>query len=509
MKKTFSILAALLSAALLLEGCALTRSRVSEDGIEVAYENYTEVFLVAPSGETEPAAVYAGLRYTPEFFFGSYVSRGEAAEEYTELTCLREDGKGTQTARVSLLPVAFRAGPGSLTDAWLRALCCREAGRGWCEMTFAVPEGGTRTLPGAYTVEETRLSFRPVTVLERDERGGVERCEVSDEAAVFEFSFRGPYLTLRAGESERELIAEDFSETGVLELNARAASERDAAGGIRGLGIYFNREYLKGLSKRSGNHIFVYCRDADGNETTTGNAVCRFGFDGLFTITWKVGKGTAHGGEYVYFYLGGDGLILTDGTALYRYTLTDGNSGYRAFGGNLDGEDLERLEDVAPERAAALSGKKEDLLQDLADAFREAGLDVTIDRDTGTVSMDSGILFDFDDDGLSDEGKTLLDQFLSVYTGVLFDEKYAGFVKNVIVEGHTDTSGDYDYNLALSQRRADAVKTYCLESGAEGSLEELLIARGRSCDEPVLNADGSVNMDASRRVAFRFTINLE
>ena len=39
----------------------------------------------------------------------------------------------------------------------------------------------------------------------------------------------------------------------------------------------------------------------------------------------------------------------------------------------------------------------------------------------------------------------------------------------MVVEGHCDERGTVDYNLALGQKRAEAVKDYLVKMGIEGS----------------------------------------
>ena len=69
--------------------------------------------------------------------------------------------------------------------------------------------------------------------------------------------------------------------------------------------------------------------------------------------------------------------------------------------------------------------------------------------------------------------------------------------------------------MDLSKSRASNVLDFCLspESGLAPEIIEklrpLLTSAGFSYDVPVLNEDGSVNNEASRRVAFRFTIDLD
>ena len=81
----------------------------------------------------------------------------------------------------------------------------------------------------------------------------------------------------------------------------------------------------------------------------------------------------------------------------------------------------------------------------------------------------------------------------------------------IIIEGHTDTAGTYINNLKLSQDRALNVATFCLEMPGLTrvqtlKLQEMLTAKGRSYSDPVYYADGTVNMDASRRVEFKFRL---
>lgn len=69
----------------------------------------------------------------------------------------------------------------------------------------------------------------------------------------------------------------------------------------------------------------------------------------------------------------------------------------------------------------------------------------------------------------------------------------------VIVEGHTDSSGNADKNLALSQARADSVVKFLTERQNLG--RERLIAKGKGSTEP---ASGLAPTDPkNRRVVFK------
>ena len=150
---------------------------------------------------------------------------------------------------------------------------------------------------------------------------------------------------------------------------------------------------------------------------------------------------------------------------------------------------------------------------DLAASFADAGIDVTVDRQTGELAMDAAVLFKSDSAALTSEGKELLDRFLTAYTEIVFSETYSGFVSRTMVEGHTAplANSTYETGLPLSVERAEAVRDYCLstQSRYSAQLAEMLEAVGMSNTSPILNEDGTPNLAASRRVVFRFLIDLD
>jgi outer membrane protein OmpA-like peptidoglycan-associated protein len=72
------------------------------------------------------------------------------------------------------------------------------------------------------------------------------------------------------------------------------------------------------------------------------------------------------------------------------------------------------------------------------------------------------ILWDFNSATLNAEAKRIVDESLM---GLLNDKP------NISIEllSHTDSRGNDEYNLALSQRRADAIKNYLISRGIKGS----------------------------------------
>lgn len=75
-----------------------------------------------------------------------------------------------------------------------------------------------------------------------------------------------------------------------------------------------------------------------------------------------------------------------------------------------------------------------------------------------SMSLDATALFGFDKDSLSDSGRVALD-------GLADDLKRMDDIENVTVVGHTDSTGPAEYNMGLSQRRADTVKAYLVSKG--------------------------------------------
>lgn len=177
---------------------------------------------------------------------------------------------------------------------------------------------------------------------------------------------------------------------------------------------------------------------------------------------------------------------------------------------NFVEEDVEKIEE---EKIEDLVEKKENLLADLIAAFAAAGIKVSVDEVTGELAMDASVLFGGDSAELTAEGKAFLNTFISVYTSIVFSEKYDGFVSKTMVEGHTALlqGSTYESGLPLSEQRANAVKTYCLssETGVDTSkLSSAMEAVGLSNSKPIYTASGEVDKAASRRVSFRFILNI-
>ncbi len=76
--------------------------------------------------------------------------------------------------------------------------------------------------------------------------------------------------------------------------------------------------------------------------------------------------------------------------------------------------------------------------------------------------------------------------------------------KHITVTGHTDNQGSEEYNLSLSQRRAEAVKTYLVQKGVP---EYKITAIGYGESVPIKDNDTEEGRRLNRRVVLKFKEN--
>ncbi|MCX8072241.1 MAG: OmpA family protein [Candidatus Binatia bacterium] len=99
------------------------------------------------------------------------------------------------------------------------------------------------------------------------------------------------------------------------------------------------------------------------------------------------------------------------------------------------------------------------------------------------------VYFEFDQARIQPESRVVLDEAY----GILRDEPEI----RVRAEGHTDSVGSEDYNLRLSQRRAEAVRTYLIGKGiAPQRIEAVSFGESR----PVASNDTPEGRAQNRRV---------
>lgn len=162
-----------------------------------------------------------------------------------------------------------------------------------------------------------------------------------------------------------------------------------------------------------------------------------------------------------------------------------------------------RIDDLIGVRAA--------MIKDLSTSLSQANLKATVDPNNGDIILDSTVFFETGRSTIKEEGQQLLNRFIPVYLEVLLRDEYADYLGEIIIEGHTDSSGTYNSNLKLSQDRALQVALYCLDMPSlsrqqKTKLQQILTAKGRSYADLIYDRNGVEDADASRRVEFKFSL---
>ncbi len=167
-------------------------------------------------------------------------------------------------------------------------------------------------------------------------------------------------------------------------------------------------------------------------------------------------------------------------------------------------------------RIEQIVGVRADLIAALKEEFDALDLGVAIDETDGSIILDSSVLFGYNENELTEEGNAILSEVLPVYCGVLTSDEYIDYLAEIRIDGYTDPSGTYEYNLNLSQERAQAVAEYLFlmegDSISESEMTEirgLLSVNGHSYSNPVYNDDGEIDEEASRRVEVKFRLKDE
>ena len=136
---------------------------------------------------------------------------------------------------------------------------------------------------------------------------------------------------------------------------------------------------------------------------------------------------------------------------------------------------------------AAIGGVMDAQAKDLQDKLPNAQVERV--GEGIQITFDSGILFDVNQSTLRAAAQQNLTDLASSL------EEYEG--TDVLVVGHTDSSGEASYNQGLSERRADAARNYLLGAGLD---PDRVTAMGMGEEEPVDTNDTDEGRQANRRV---------
>lgn len=159
---------------------------------------------------------------------------------------------------------------------------------------------------------------------------------------------------------------------------------------------------------------------------------------------------------------------------------------------------------VTKNRIRNLTGMKVKVIADIKEKLSDK---ISIDEESGAIKLSSQVLFDKGEAVLKDEIKDELETTLKSYFETLLNnDEIRNNLDQIIIEGHTDSDGEYLYNLKLSQNRALEVMNFINEWNEDERLRKYLNASGRSFMSPVLK-NGVEDKDASRRIEIKFTLN--
>jgi outer membrane protein OmpA-like peptidoglycan-associated protein len=112
------------------------------------------------------------------------------------------------------------------------------------------------------------------------------------------------------------------------------------------------------------------------------------------------------------------------------------------------------------------------------------------------ITFDSGILFEFDSSTLQSQARTNISNLAVILN------KYPD--TNILVTGYTDYDGTEEYNLNLSERRAQSVSNYAM---GQGVISSRLSVLGLGELEPVATNETPEGKQLNRRVEIAIFAN--
>lgn len=114
------------------------------------------------------------------------------------------------------------------------------------------------------------------------------------------------------------------------------------------------------------------------------------------------------------------------------------------------------------------------------------------------ITFESGLVFDTDSYGLREATKTNLTDLSETL------KKYDD--TDILIEGHTDNTGEDAYNQKLSENRADAVENFLVTQGIQDSR---VTTKGYGESQPLDSNDTEAGRQKNRRVEVAIYANKE
>lgn len=155
--------------------------------------------------------------------------------------------------------------------------------------------------------------------------------------------------------------------------------------------------------------------------------------------------------------------------------------------------EAEKLAQKSAELEQKVLEREQQLQQQLAE-LQELKAMQAQNSDRGMVLTLGDVLFDTNEATLKPDATQNLMQVAS------FLSKYPD--RTLVIEGHTDNTGDSEYNMDLSTRRAIAVKSMLASQGVE---HHRIVSRGMGEHSPVASNANAAGRQLNRRVDLIFT----
>ena len=143
---------------------------------------------------------------------------------------------------------------------------------------------------------------------------------------------------------------------------------------------------------------------------------------------------------------------------------------------------------------AVLSGCAQNPYDQSAQTGQGTGVEVQRQGDNIQLIMPGNITFATDSADISSGFYNPLNNLASSFKQ--YDQN------SIEIVGHTDSTGGYQYNMGLSQRRAQSVANYLVSQGVNPSR---VTTRGAGPDQPVASNNTESGRQQNRRVAVSYT----
>lgn len=114
------------------------------------------------------------------------------------------------------------------------------------------------------------------------------------------------------------------------------------------------------------------------------------------------------------------------------------------------------------------------------------------DTSASEVTLSSVVYFDFDQYALTAESRAVL---------LAHADKLKGASVAVRLEGHADERGSREYNMALGEKRANAVRDFLVTQGVNGSSLEV-VSFGE--EQPAATGSDEASWSQNRRVEVKY-----